>query len=118
MPLVRSLNTRATMFAWSTILAGMAVLGLSLSQLLTVTVDLRLTVLAVLALISGAAVLRLQAVPATFSFGDTFSFAALFLYGPAAGALTAALDSLAGGLRLPSLSRVQLAFNVAAPALS
>jgi putative nucleotidyltransferase with HDIG domain len=112
------LNRAAKLFAGATIGAGVAVLGFTLGHLYTTAIDLRLTIIAILALVSGAAVLRLPSVPATFSFGDTFSFAALFLYGPAPGAVVAALDSLAGGLRLPALSRVQRAFNVAAPALS
>jgi putative nucleotidyltransferase with HDIG domain len=112
------LNSRARTFGWGTAIAGLVVLGLSLRHLLTTSIDQQWTVLAVLAALSGVAVLRLHAAPATFSFGDTFSFAAMFLYGPAAGAVTAALDSLASDLRLGRLSPVQLVFNVAAPSLS
>jgi len=112
------LNRSATLFAGITIGAGAAVLSVCVGHLLDTAIDLRLIIIAVLALVSGAAVLRLPSVPATFSFGDAFSFSALFLYGPAAGAVVAALDSLAGGLRLPALSRTQRAFNVAAPAVS
>lgn len=106
------------MFAWAIVFAGLAVLCLSLHRLLVTSVDRQWIVLAILAAVSGFAVLRLHTLPATFSFGDAFSFAALFLYGPAAGAVTAALDSLASDLRLRQLSPLQLVFNVAAPALS
>jgi putative nucleotidyltransferase with HDIG domain len=114
------LNARAQTFAWGTAIAGLLVLCLSLQRLLTTAIDQQWIVLAILAAASGFAVLRVPALPAQFSFGDAFSFAAMFLYGPAAGAVTATLDSLAMDLRLRlgPLSPARAFFNVAAPSLS
>jgi putative nucleotidyltransferase with HDIG domain len=70
-----------------------------------------------LAIISGATVLRMQTVPVSFSIGDTFSFAALFVYGPSAATITVALDTLAISARLKGPVH-RIVFNTAAPSLA
>ena len=70
-----------------------------------------------LAIVSGLTVLRMQSVTASFSIGDTFSFAALFVYGPAAATVTVALDTLAISTRLKGRPG-RVIFNTAAPSLA
>ena len=81
--------------------------------------------LAALTIVSGSATLRLPSVPATISVSETFVFTSILLFGPAAGALTVALDSLMlsfwmMSFRLPKRNRepIRILFNLAAPALS
>lgn len=103
------------------VLGGAAAITASAVHLVTAPVPPQWILLGVLGAISGAAVLRLRVVPATFSMGDTFSFTALFLYGPEAATVTVALETLAISWRLGRRRRValvRLLFNVAAPALA
>lgn len=111
------MSVSATRYVWTINLIGIAVIAAAIVQLVRSPLDIRWFMLAVLALISGATVLRLPFVAASFSVGDAFSFAALFLYGVEAATLTVALDALAITLRLKApLSRTL--FNVAAPCLA
>ena len=87
-------------------------------RLLDTGVDSLWYVLTGLAAASGLAVLRVHRLPANFSVGETFSFAALFLFGPAAAVATSAVDSLCCNLRLGQMRLVQHLFNIAAPVLS
>jgi putative nucleotidyltransferase with HDIG domain len=111
-------NNRAGFFAWTIIGTGVTVLAISVHQVLDASLRPQWVTLCALAALSGLAVLRVPSIPATFSLGESFSFAALFLYGPAAGAITCALDSLATNLRLRRRTPVQALFNVAAPAIA
>jgi putative nucleotidyltransferase with HDIG domain len=109
--------SKATRYVWTVNVVGIAVVVASAVQLMRSPVDTRWFLLAGLALISGTTVLRLPVVAASFSVGDAFSFAALFLYGVETATLTVALDALAITLRLKgSLSRTS--FNLAAPCLA
>ena len=89
------------LYLWSVNVIGIARVAASTTQLIWFPPDFQvgLLVLATLALISGAIVLRLP-YAASFSIGDAFSFAALFLYGVEAATLTVVLDTLAISLRL------------------
>ncbi len=109
---------RARGYAWGIVLGGLVVLAVSAVQLSTEDLTATWLVLPALAAISGLGVLRVHSLPANFSVGDTFSFAAMFLFGPAAGALTSAVDSLACNFRLEKTVPVQMLFNLAAPSLS
>ena len=71
----------------------------------------------VFALLSGATVLRLRSIAASVSLGDSFTFAALFLYGPDAATLTVAVETIAMSLRLKSPIH-RMVFNTAAPCLA
>lgn len=114
---MRSLmSLSANRYVWTVNIMGMAVIAAAVIQLVRSPLDIRWFMLAGLALISGATVLRLP-VAASFSVGDAFSFAALFLYGVEAATLIVALDALAITLRLKApLPRT--VFNVAAPCLA
>ena len=107
----------AALYLHTVNIAGAAVILRSTIHMFESPVDAPWLILAALALLSGATVIRLQFVSASFSVGDAFSFAALFLYGVEAAVLTVALDTLAISLRLKgSLQRT--IFNVAEPCLA
>jgi putative nucleotidyltransferase with HDIG domain len=106
------------LYLWSVNVIGIALVAASTTQLIWSPPDFQigLLVLATLALVSGAIVLRLP-YAASFSIGDAFSFAALFLYGVEAATLTVVLDTLAISLRL-KYSVARTIFNISAPCLA
>jgi PAS domain S-box-containing protein len=109
-------------FLAAVILAGSFALALSLMELSARPLALEWLMLVVLTGVSGWATLRLRAVPASFSISDTFTIAAALLFGPAAGAVTVAVDALMMSLRLAAGGRqpaaVRVLFNVTVPALT
>jgi putative nucleotidyltransferase with HDIG domain len=76
--------------------------------------------LAALTLVSGSATVTLPSVPASISVSETFVFASVLLFGPAAGTVMVALDGLVISFwmakRRPEWYRAL--FNMGAPALS
>src|SRR5688572_30649977 len=99
---------------------GFLVIGESLLQLYRTPIGTQWLLLAFLTLISGSACVELPRSNVTISISEAFVFAAVLLYGPAAGTLIVALDGLVISFwiakRRPELERAL--FNVAAPALS
>ena len=99
---------------------GIAVIGRSLYQIAVEPIGYEWLFLAGLTLVSGSATVRLPSVPATISISETFVFTSILLFGPAAGTLTVALDSLVISFwlirRRPE--PIRLLFNLSAPALS
>lgn len=69
---------------------------------------------------SGLATLRIPGMPISFSISDIFSIASALLFGPSAGAITAALDGLVLSFRMATSQRSvqRLAFNASAPAIA
>ena len=108
--------SRPALYVWTVSITGVAVIVLSGLQVIWFPLPFSWLALAGLALLSGLTVLRLP-FSASFSVGDAFSFAALFLYGTEAATLTVALDALAISLRL-KCPLVRTLFNVAAPCLA
>src|SRR5436190_14580432 len=108
------------LYTQSVTLLGGIVLGVSVFHLAVAPPGLAWFILAAFTVTSGAATLRMPVVPVSFSISDTFTIAAALLFGPAAGTITVALDSLAISARLRpehrSWSRVL--FNATVPALS
>ena len=100
--------------------AGISVVLASLWQLGSESVDERWFVLLGLTVLSGSATLRLPGTPVSFSISDSFTMAAALLFGPAAGTVTVAIDSLVISMRLarrPIPAR-RVLFNGTAPALA
>ena len=99
---------------------GMIVIGFSLYELQVDPISYQWLILAALTLVSGSATVRLPSIPATISISETFVFTSVLLFGPAAGTLTVALDSLVMSFwqvrKRPEPLR--LLFNMGAPALS
>ena len=109
--------TRPAAYLWGVNVLGTACIVLSLFNLVKSPISLAWLIPAGLAIVSGLTVLRMQSVSASFSIGDTFSFAALFVYGPEAATVTVALDTLAISTRLKGTPG-RVIFNTAAPSLA
>ena len=69
---------------------------------------------------SDLATLRIPGMPISFSISDIFSIASALVFGPAAGAVTAALDGLVLSARMATSRRSlhRVAFNASAPAIA
>jgi len=99
---------------------GSAVLAFSLYQVSAGRVSYFWLILASLTALSGGFTVPIPGVPSKISVAESFIFTNLILFGPAAGALTAALDGFLSFLHPRKKSR-QLqysAFNMASLALS
>src|SRR5438132_73445 len=107
-------------FLTSIIAAGLMAILASVYQLHAQPIDHQWYLLAALTLVSGSATVRLPSIPATISISETFVFASVLLFGPAAGTVTVALDGLVISFwmakRRPEWYRAL--FNMAAPAIS
>ena len=98
--------------------AGAAVIGFSILQLVAVPPHPYWFILILLTLMTGPLSIRVPSSRATISVSDTFVFASLVWFGPAAAAVTIALDGFLVSLwgRRRSFSRGL--FNISEPALS
>ncbi len=76
-------------------------------------------ILAALAVLGGFITVKIPGIKIKFSLADTFVFANIILFGPIMGAVTAAIDGIAGSLRCKTKSRRMefMLFNVAATAV-
>jgi putative nucleotidyltransferase with HDIG domain len=99
---------------------GLAVTAYSLAQLFVQEVSFQWLILAALTLLTGTFTVRIPGVPAHLSVSDTFVFASVLLFGPAAGTITALLDALIISLRLGHHARepFRVIFNISAVALA
>lgn len=99
---------------------GLTIAAYSLAQLFLQAVDLQWLILAALTLLTGTFTVRIPGIPARLSVSDTFVFASVLLFGPAAGTITALLDALIISLRLRHHTRepFRVIFNVSAVALA
>ena len=99
---------------------GVLAVGTSVHHLATSNAGLPWLVLAAFTILSGFATLRLPNIPVAFSISDAFTFTAAVFFGPAAGAVAVALDSLVISLQLAKrkFGVRQLLFNATAPALA
>ena len=109
--------SRTSVYVWSISAAGAAAILVTLARLALHPADPGALIPAVLAVVSGATVLRLRSVRASFSIGDAFTFSALYLYGVEVGTATVALETLAISIRLGGPPR-RIVFNTAAPSLA
>lgn len=98
---------------------GAAVVGLSLYRVAFGAVSYQWIILAYLTVLTGTFTIAIPGVNSKLSLSDTFVFANIILFGPIFGAVTAAVDGLAGSLRCKTKSRrVEFTlFNVAATAI-
>ena len=114
------LGIGARTFIGAVIATGLLAVGASLRTLVTDPVSYHWSLLAGLTLLSGSFTVRIPTIPARLSVSDTFVFAAVLLFGPAAATMIVVLDSLVISLwlrtRSQSLSRIL--FNMAAPSVA
>jgi putative nucleotidyltransferase with HDIG domain len=116
----QSLSRGARAYVLGISLTGLAVASYSISDLIRRPAGLEWLIPAGLTLISGWATLRIPAMPISFSISDTFIIAAALLFGPSAGAITAALDGLVLSWRMASTDRtiLRVVFNMAATTIA
>lgn len=109
-----------TLYLYAVVAAGMLVIAASIWQVAVAPLGVQWFFLAALTMLSGAAALRMPHIPVSFSISDSFTITAALLFGPAAGALAVAIDSLVMSLRLAQRDRPlrRFFFNAAAPALA
>ncbi len=114
------MSRSARVFVGGVIALGGLVLVRSLEQLLLQPVSPLWLALMALTAATGLARLRPPGSHISFSISDTFSIIAALLVGPAAGAVTAALDGLVLSCRMSSVRRSvpRLLFNMAFPAIA
>jgi len=114
------LSVAARLYLASVIGAGTIVVLHSLYGLYTRPVGPEWFVLAGLTLLSGSFTVKVPTIPARLSVSETFFFAAVLLYGPAAATMVVALDSLIISLWIFRKSRraERVLFNLAAPAVA
>lgn len=120
MPEQSQLSNRGRAYVLGVSAVGLTVAVYSLVQLVVLNVDLQWLMLAALTLFTGTFTVRIPGVPARLSVSDTFVFTSVLLFGPAAGTITALLDTLIICLRNGHLARepFRLIFNISAVALA
>ncbi len=113
----RMASSRAQPYVLSILMAGCVVLAISIADLCAARPNSQWWALVALTLISGSAVLKLPTISANFSISDVFTLTAAVVFGPAAGTVIVALDSLVISRRLAStgLPIQRVLFNAAAP---
>jgi putative nucleotidyltransferase with HDIG domain len=94
---------------------GFAVAIVSIVDLVRHPVGVQWLILVALTIGSSWATLRIPSMPISFSISDTFSIAAALMFGPSAGAITAALDGLVLSSRMANDDRTveRVLFNMA-----
>jgi putative nucleotidyltransferase with HDIG domain len=99
------------------LVAGCLALVVSVSELWAMQPPVQWWALVALTLISGSAVLKIPAVPVNFSISDVFTLTSAVMFGPAAGTVMVAIDSLmiSGCLVRTGLPLERILFNAAAP---
>ncbi len=110
-----------SIFIWAMVAGGMCAIGLSLLAIAREPLPREWLLLALVTVLSGAAMLSIRSANVSISVSDAFVFAALTIFGPAAATITVALDALAISLRLVLTGRLKLPlllFNVATPSLA
>ncbi len=116
-------RSRTRAYVVSVVAMGLVAVGLSLTDILSQSLDTRWFLLAGLTLVSGFLPVKLPSVSATISISETFVFAGTILFGPSVGAVLVLLDAgvLSARVSLTKKRRLrfeQVLFNLAAPALS
>jgi diguanylate cyclase (GGDEF)-like protein/putative nucleotidyltransferase with HDIG domain len=108
------------LYLTAVIVAGLGVVLHSLYSLYARPVSYEWFILAGLTLLSGSFTVKVPTIPARLSVSETFVFAAVLLFGPAAATMVVALDSLVISLWIFKTSRraERLLFNFAAPAVA
>ena len=94
------ISSSGKLYVFSVFACGVAAIGHSLYDLQIQPVSSQWFILAALTIVSGSATVRVPSIPATVSVSETFVFAAMLLFGTAAGTLTVVLDSLGMSHRL------------------
>jgi putative nucleotidyltransferase with HDIG domain len=110
-------SVRARLYVLAVLVIGCVLLVVSVSSLWHVHPPVQWWALVALTLISGSAVLKIPSVPVNFSISDVFTLTGAVVFGPAAGTVIVAIDSLviSGCLLRKGLPFERILFNAAAP---
>lgn len=113
----RSGNVRARSYVLAMVVAGCIVLSHSVAAVWAMHLPVQWWALLALTLIAGSAVLKIPAISANFSISDVFTLTAAVVFGPAAGTVMVAVDSLVISARLTrrGLTFERILFNAAGP---
>jgi putative nucleotidyltransferase with HDIG domain len=111
---------RARAYVLAIILIGAAVALYSAVDLVRHPVGIGWLILVGLTVVSGWAMLTIPSMPISFSISDIFNIVAALLFGPSAGAISAALDGLVVTSRFAHSQRTldRVLFNMAAPTIA
>jgi putative nucleotidyltransferase with HDIG domain len=110
----------STVYVRGIILLGAGLGVVSAVALARWSIDAKWWFFLTLTVASSWATLRVPGMPISFSIADTFVFASALVFGPVAGAITAAVDGLVLSFRMASSQRTaeRIAFNASAPAIA
>lgn len=116
----KDLSSIGRAYVLSVSAVGLSIAVYSLAQLVVQQVSVQWLILAALTLLTGSFTVRIPRINARLSVSDTFVFASVLLFGPAAGTITVLLDALIISLRLeqPFRKPFHIIFNVSLAALS
>lgn len=90
----RALSTSGRVYIWSVAALGLALAAYCVATLIRSGVSLQLLIFGTLTVLSGRVTLKVPSVNARFSPSEMFTFTCVLLFGPEAGALALATDSL------------------------
>ena len=93
-PARRGLSKGGRIYVWSVAALGSALAAYCVATLVRDGVSVQLLLFAALTILSGRVTLKVPSVRARFSPSEMFTFSCVLLFGPAAGALALATDSL------------------------
>jgi putative nucleotidyltransferase with HDIG domain len=115
-----TLPERAKTYVLGIIVLGAAVATFSVVDLVRHPVGIGWLILVTLTAGSGWTMLRNPLMPVSWSISDIFNIVAALLFGPSAGAISAALDGLVTTSRFANSSRTpdRVLFNMAAPTIA
>src|SRR5262245_18235667 len=116
----RSPHPLYSLYLTTIIIVGFGTIAYAAYSLAVGDVGFQWAILASLTILTGSFTVKIPAVNSKISVADTFVFTNAILYGPAAGAITAALDGFMGSVRAQTISRrfQYILFNMAAMACS
>jgi putative nucleotidyltransferase with HDIG domain len=117
---LRNLSSLGRAYVLSVSAIGLSIAAHSLAQLVVQEVNVQWLILAALTLLTGSFTVRIPKINARLSVSDTFVFASVLLFGPAAGTITVLIDALIISLRLAKSYRepFRVIFNLSLAALS
>ena len=119
MPPLRNLSPGGRFYLVAVSAIGMTIAAHSLYQVIAARVDLQWLILAALTLLTGNFTVRVPKINARLSVSDTFVFASVLLFGPAAGTITVLLDALVISLRSIHFKQpLRVLFNCSVAAVS
>ncbi len=111
---------RTTIYVLGVTVFGAAVTLYSAVDLVRHPVGIGWLILVCLTVVSGWAMLTIPSMPISFSISDIFNIVAALLFGPSAGAISAAVDGLVVTSRFAHSQRTvsRILFNMAAPTIA